>query len=335
MTADVDPKLISRVRKLLAMANGAGASQAEAEFAAERAREMMAEHGMTIATLEAGGGQGEGRAKRKTTGLSVKEWQRGIMYALAQQSFVTAFYEDRRDRTGGHWDLIGRESAVVTCQLMHVYLVKTVLRTTRETYGGKYDEVFMKAMGERIAERIEERHDAAMYAQKQEAAARQAHANSHPGTNALVVVLEDFAAKEADLNNDLANGWAPGTTARRREEELREQEAQAAKKQKRREELRAAGLEHDVVELMLYGYSEQQALKILRASEEPKETEEERAKRKARAERERRIYEEREDRRRERAARLYNSSSFRAGRAAGDNVGLDTQVNQREVKKLT
>lgn len=190
----IDRKVLDRVKKLLALANDAGATEAEAALAAERARQIMADNGISNATIEASGGQGEGRSADKRKGHTGKHWMREIMRALAKQSFVTVDWTPGSARTvwseeeqdyvkagnkAGHWDLWGRESAVVTVKLMHEYLVRTVDRVARER-NTPTDEVFKEAMGMRIAERLEERHERAMaeQAHSEEAKAKRAKAEA-------------------------------------------------------------------------------------------------------------------------------------------------------------
>lgn len=334
---EIDTKVLSRVKKLLALAADSGATEAEAQLAAERARAMMAEHGITNATVEAAGGEGENRIKDGAKGFMSKRWHRQIMKALAKQSFVHADWHGARpgEKTG-RWDLFGRESAVVTVKLMHQYLVKTVYRSMREQMNSTNDMLFATAMGERIAERITERHEQAM-AEQARTANQQRAAASHPahaGGNALVVVLEDYAQKERDLNEDLRLGRAPGTTARLREED----EIERQRRYQRREDIMLAaiadGASNDVAHMMSWGYNRAEAERICAPKKEKPETPEQRQRREEREAREQEKYREKQQRAYERDYAKRNHPSARAGRRAGDSVGLDTQVDHREQQKI-
>lgn len=352
MTTNVDPKVLARIKKLLALAADGGATEGEAANAAEMARKMMADNAISMATIENAGGTGEARTADKRHGHTGKKWMRDIMRALAAQAFVTVDYDTggvdkwSGEKKRGQWQLWGRESAVITTKLMHEYLVRTVDRMARER-GTPTDELFKSAMGERIAERIEERHESAMAQQAREAREKNAAAR-HPSasSNALVVVLEDFAQKERDLNEDMRWGRAPGTTAQKRLErqnkELAEQAERDrinAEKQKRYAEFEEQGVEWDVAFYVIeYGMTLERAAARHAAEKkaEKVETDEQRKKRQAREEREREQWYERQRRSAEREAMRQRHPSFRAGRSAGDSVGLDAQVNKGpERRKLT
>lgn len=329
MQTTVDKKVLDRVRKLLALAADGGATEGEAASAAEFARKIMAENGISNATIEAGGGQGEGRTKDGSTGRTGKRWMRDIMEALARSSFVTTDWHPGYRGRAGRWELWGRESAVVTVKLMHEYLVRTVDRVARER-GSPTDELFKEAMGDRIAQRLAERHDTAMAAQKREAEA-QPQPSASPGSNSLVVVLEDYAQKERDLNDDLRNGLEPGETERRRLQRNMEYQQRVAEREQKRAALFAEGLSELIVDLIMQGFTRDRAEALAAEQPEP-QVESEKARKKRHEEYQR--WEERNRRHQEKQAARRGSPSYRAGRIAGDSVGLDTQVGQAETKKI-
>lgn len=340
----IDPKTIERVKKLLALAADGGATEAEAALAMDRAQKIMMEHGLSIATVEASGGMGESREKAESRGRAHKPWMRELMEALATSSFVHASHTPgRRSRWDGElhparWTLIGRQSAVVQVQLMHEYLVRTVDRVARDR-GTPSDERFKAGMGERLVERLVERHSAAMAEQRRqagEAKARASHPSAAPG-NALVVVMEDYAQRERDLNEDLRRGLKPGTTAANREQELRDREERQRMREQKKQELEARGFTEDEIFYVLIGYDEDEAKKLAAKKSEPKppETEEQAAKRRAREEKESEEFWERQRRARDREHERRAHPSYRAGRSEGERVGLDTQVGRKETRRLS
>jgi hypothetical protein len=330
-------KIVERVRKLLALAEDGGATEAEAQLAAEKARELMAEHGLSTATVEAHGGQGEARAKVELQGKADKWWQPPLMEAICETCFVFVERKYRNDRAGrtlgAGYRMIGRESGVATAQVLFDYLCATVERATREhTVKLEKPKWFQRAMSERLQERIKERHEQAM--QQQAKQARQANAAArHPASagTALVVVLEDYAQKERDLNEDARRGKQPGTTAREREEyEHRQLQRQQAYQQRHAEAL-AMGLTEDEAYYYAAGYSVERAKELATpVTEKKEETEAQRRKREEADER----YRERYYRQRRFEENKRSSASWRAGREAGEKVGLDPQVGGSGTKKL-
>jgi hypothetical protein len=351
----VDGKTVERIRKLLALARDGGATEHEAALAMDRAQEIMRANSLSMATIEAGGGTGERRDKRQTAGRAHKPWMRAIMEALADSAFVYVehapgrvredFATGERRKEYARYTLIGRESAVVQTQVMHEYLCKTVVRVARERDDWP-NEGFMAGMGERIVERLQQRHLDMLRKQKaeaDEAKARQSHPGAPPA-NAMVVVLEDFAAKERDLNEDLRRGMPPGTTAR----EKAERDARVAERE--REEKRLAELHgDDVAYWMVYADMTLEEAKarvernaadkaLSEAAKKAKhkdETPEARARREEREEREQAAFRERWRRQEDREAARRSSPSYRAGREAGNKVGLDTQVGNTERRRLS
>jgi hypothetical protein len=353
MQTNIDKKVLDRVRKLLALSRDGGATEGEAANAAEIARRIMAENGISNATIEASGGEGEARKKDGRKGHTGKRWMRDIMRALAEQAFVVVewsegrraydFEEGKRKAIPGQWNLFGRESAVVTVKLMHEYLVRTVDRIARER-GTPTDEVFKEAMGMRIAERVAERHEQAMRVQAREAREKQA-AQAHPSnagdTSVPVVILEDYATKEQELNNDLRMGWAPGTTEQKRlvreaedAERQRRRNEELAERQHQRETWINEGIDEEVVEYMMDGFSRERAEALVAESHTP-EAAAKRRREQERSAKENEKYHERYRAQQERAHAKYTSASYREGRRAGETVGLDAQVDQRETRKLS
>lgn len=56
----VDPKIVGRIHKLMALARNGAATEAEAELALEHAQRMMQEYNLSIAEIEASGGASDG-----------------------------------------------------------------------------------------------------------------------------------------------------------------------------------------------------------------------------------------------------------------------------------
>jgi hypothetical protein len=215
-------KIIDRVRKLMALAaDGSGATEAEASTAAAMAAAIMEEHGLAMAAVVAGGGQGEGRTSENVVGGAFFNYQTELMEAVAESCFC--FVEVTGKLRGRHvvrdgFRIIGRVSAVASTQVLFDYLDGTIMRLCREAKP-EVPKWFRRGMAERIGERLKQRHaeklaeqEAAAKAQRDAAAA----AGSGNGT-ALTVTLVDYQQDERDLNEDLRRGLAPGTTRSRRD----------------------------------------------------------------------------------------------------------------------
>jgi hypothetical protein len=332
----LNPKIVSRLRKLLALAaEGSGATEAEAEAATARAQALMAEHNLSMATLEAAGAAAtdDGRRTDSTAkGRAMYDWQQRLMAAVAEANFCSVWvqyaYRGRR-RTATGYHLIGREANVVSATLMFDYLCRTRGRLVLAAVGGdntqrmtKFGVAFAEGCGDRCGERIRRRH--LDYLAAQARAARETNAAArHPASAtacALVVVMQDYAAAEADLNQDLRYGYAPGTTAARRATATAQRAANLAAAV-------AAGEDPDVLDWVRAGCALATARRYAaearaRAATAATETPAQKAKREAREA----ARAAREQARWDRQTSKKNWTGYFAGRAAGEKVGLDPQV---------
>lgn len=327
-------RAVQKIQKLLRLAKDGGATEAEAALAMERAQSIMSEHGLEIATIEARGEVAgtEPRDKAEATGRSHKKWMRDIMDAVAEVNLASVQYVppyvDRfnDEKHAGRWHIIGRVSSIAATRVMQQYLSATVSRLARER-GTPADDVFKQGCAERICERLRERH--AKYLREQrEQAERAKPTQEHAATgNALVVVMEDFAQKERDLNNDMRRGVAPGTTAREREEERLETEKRRREVREKEAELVARGVDADDAYYLARGWDQEDLDRINARKLAPpvEKTEKEVA-------RETREYQKIMDRaRREqfRQEQRTSSNSYRDGRRAAEQVGLDQQIGKK------
>lgn len=316
----IDPKTIDRIRKLLALANG-GTTEAEAEAAMSKAQAIMAEHNLTMAALERSGGQGEGRRKESTKTNLMYPWKRELLGTIARVNFCYINIEWKITKSnqciGAGFSLIGRESNIVAARNMWEYLLDTIEKlvvaevgTSPQERYTRWSHSFRLGAATRLRERLNERYETIIREQERKVREEQARAK-HPSavsTNNALVVLREYASSEEDLNNDFAYGLEPGTTAARRAK-------RNAKWAAYQELLRSQPPRPAVVE-------------------EPRpETAKERRAREAN-ERASARYWEAQRRRRERENAKIDWSAHDAGRSRANDVGLDTQVDRRETRKL-
>jgi hypothetical protein len=321
--------IIARIQKLLILANDAGATEAEAQLAMEKAQAIMSEHNLTMATISAQGGKGtEARAKEGLDGQAMFDYQRDLMFVIAETNYcyVSVLYKyTRRGNKGAGYRIIGTESNVASCKIMFEYLMQTINRLVMIEIGNdhrqrmsRYAISWCSGCSSRLRERIADRHNKYLAEQKKKADEEKRKAQ-HPASathGALVVVMEDYAQKEADLNADFRNGWEPGTTARQRSE----REAKAAEKTARKfAEAKAAGFDDEVAKTFSEYYFDnpQAAYDWLHPSDEKLAENEKYWEKEAKKAETRR--------RRELAKRDWHA--YGKGSKAGDSISLDRQVS--------
>ena len=338
----VDERVLEKVRKLLRLANDARGNESEASNAAEAAARIMRQHGISTATIEASGGEGEKRAAETEGGVARGRapWMPELMRTVAQSCFCLCEVEfstpegDRQLRMS--FRLYGRESAVASAFAMADYLKDVIWRLSKDAERPHY---FRMGCAERLGERVRENHEMALANQRaeaerqsREAAARAKHPGATSTGTALVVILEDYAEREREANEELRLGLKPGTLARRRAEA----EADHAAREARYQQLLRDGVEKGVawsmvqlnmtMERAVEYEAEWQAREAARSAEPPPK---ERKRTKADESRERARH-----RRYMREMERRCDPSWVAGRERGDEVSLARQLQDRKDRRL-
>lgn len=245
MEQNIDASVLNKIQKLLNLAKDGGATEGEAAAAMEKAQAIMAENNLTMATMEASGKSADGKidgAKRtKTTkqGKALYKYQQRLMATVAYTNFcavmITQKWNGKRYMDSGYV-LVGREANVAAAYHEFDYLNASLERILTPFIASNSERLSRKSLSfkegaaTRLGERLYQRHAERLREQAEDARA-------HATENALVVIMEDYAQTESDFNNDLANGWESGTTARRREESAIRQRAWKAKEDARRANL--------------------------------------------------------------------------------------------------
>jgi hypothetical protein len=246
------------------------------------------------------------------------------------------------------YNIIGRQANVVAAKEMFTYLITTINRLLLEHNHNdprqnmsKYSNSWKEGCADRLRERLTERHEQNLKEQAAEARERKArasHSASAPTSNALVVVMTDYAQDEADLNTDMRFGQKPGTTKADRLRAVALREAEKEEKRKRIEEARAAGAsERVLIAMETFSYTREEAELFIDKVDNPPEDK--------RTEKQKARDEERERKRDERWSRQYwreqarqanrlDSRGYAAGQKAGDNIGLDKQVKSNPAKRI-
>ena len=119
--------ILRRVRKLLALANDAGAAEGERDNALRMAHKTLAAHNLSMAEVEAAGAaQQEARIQGKHQTIA-HPWIRTIHYAVAQLNFCEYFYMRHRTSHVTHY-IVGRESNCVSAREIAQFLCSAIQR---------------------------------------------------------------------------------------------------------------------------------------------------------------------------------------------------------------
>ena len=125
-------KVMDRVKKMLALGNCEGATEAERETALRMAYKILAKHNLSMSDLPADSIV-EVRLRNEMT-ISADKWSRNVCQSVAKLFFCHYFF--KRTNTSGK-DIhvfVGLQSNTVTAMNMSDFLVKAIKREARRLY---------------------------------------------------------------------------------------------------------------------------------------------------------------------------------------------------------
>lgn len=199
MTEHDQDRILNRIKKMLALANDAGATEGERDNALRMAYATMAKHNFDMAQVDAvTGAKGTANAaaeKREQIKKLYSElaWAREVSFAIARL-FFCHYYCERLYGTQSkmHHCFIGRTSNAITASEMSAYIVDSINREGRRNakfadQPGRAHRDFCKGAVEQIVRRCHQlREDAEKPAQSKE-----------PG---MALVLANFYDTEQSAN---------------------------------------------------------------------------------------------------------------------------------------
>lgn len=118
-----EDKIISRIKKLLAMGEHSGSNENEAAIAMERAYKLMAKHNIDRATLSDDDVEEFGKDYfiRKRGG----PWARNICHGIAKLYFCTYYYQGGKARTDSHF-FVGTEANIAIAQMASNFIMDVI-----------------------------------------------------------------------------------------------------------------------------------------------------------------------------------------------------------------
>jgi len=172
MTQDDKDKVISKIQKLLALAESA--NEHEAALAAERAQAILAQHNLSLDEIKSVREGDADIVEDASTMTKSYPWRRSIAVRVAELYFCKYFYRTIRNYRGnarsGH-DLhcfVGSKQNIAVAKVMFAYLEVTVGRLARQAastvpaeHRASFVTSFTNACAGRLCIRIKKRIEAA------------------------------------------------------------------------------------------------------------------------------------------------------------------------------
>lgn len=191
-------KILSRVKKMMTLANNAGATEGERDNAMRMAHATLAKYNLSMMEAEAAGT--EKAEKRDKMYVDTRHaWTRSVAAGIARLFFCNYFFVTLRHAGKLRHYFVGRASNALTAQLMMEYVVESINREGRKRavdasrlYGdskGAYERNFAKGAAQRVWERCVEIQEAAERAPVEVV-----------GSKSTALVLASFYKQEAEAN---------------------------------------------------------------------------------------------------------------------------------------
>lgn len=128
----VEDKVLERIKKMIALGNCEGATEAERETALRMAYNLLAKHNLSISDLP--DDKSNEVRERQDTVISADKWARSLAHAVAKLFFCKYFYSGTGTSGKDKHCFVGRQSNVITARYMSEYLIKSVKREATARY---------------------------------------------------------------------------------------------------------------------------------------------------------------------------------------------------------
>lgn len=177
-------KILERVKKMVALGNDAGATEAERETALRMAYNLLAKYNLSMADLPED--QSNEARERQDVVISADRWARSLAQAVAKLFFCRYFYSQTGTSGKDKHCFVGRQSNVITARYMSEFLIKSVKREATSRYKSPttpQGRSFCVGTVDSIRKRVEEMI--------------KSETESTPGTALVLVSLHE---READAN---------------------------------------------------------------------------------------------------------------------------------------
>lgn len=131
--ATVDNKVLERIKKMLALSDDKGATEAERETALRMAYNTLAKYNLSIDDLPTD--QDTEVREQQDVVISADRWARNLSMSVAKLFFCKYFYSQTGTSGKDRHYFVGRQSNVITSRYMSEYLIKAIKREASKRYG--------------------------------------------------------------------------------------------------------------------------------------------------------------------------------------------------------
>jgi Protein of unknown function (DUF2786) len=210
-----EEKIISRIQKMLAIANDARANEGERDNALRMAHNLLAKHNLELGDVEARARDQQDPRIKNTLDSWSQAWAKSVFQASAKLFFCSYYFGRKINATKCVHNFVGRTSNATTAALMGEYLVTSILRECRRNWVHNLapeSRSFALGAAAAIYRRVEELRKADL-------------PDAAPGT---ALVLADIAKVEDDENEAFIRAAGTSLTVKKTRASPVDPEAYAA-----------------------------------------------------------------------------------------------------------
>jgi hypothetical protein len=182
-------KILARVRKMMALANDAAASEHERDTALKMAYNVLAKYNLSMVDVDARVPQ-EQRDKIEAV-MSRTPWAKFVSHAIADLFFCKYLVGPSINSSKCHHFFVGKQSNATTAMLMSEFIISSIRREARKLYKsdtGSQGRSFALGVVNRLRVRVTELQSA-----------QEAQVSTSPGTALVLASLYDSEGRENTL----------------------------------------------------------------------------------------------------------------------------------------
>lgn len=189
---DTATKILTKVRKMMALAGDGAASDGERDNALRMAHALLAKHNLSMAEVEAKGGQAEEARGVELCESRNQPWARTTAHAIANMLFCSYFFSRSSHAGKVTHNFVGREGNAKTAAELANYVIGSIMSEANKQWKKQADPgpwwtSFCKGAAHRVYERCKEIREAAEH-------------ESRPASTGTSLVLASVYASELAAN---------------------------------------------------------------------------------------------------------------------------------------
>lgn len=135
MAEEANEKVINRLKKMLALANNAGATEGERDAALKQSYTLLAKYNLTMSQVDAHNTTPQEERLAEKATFPVYPWARQIAGQVADLFFCKYYFMRLGVGKQATHVFIGKESNAATAQYMSEFVVRSVMREAAKMYG--------------------------------------------------------------------------------------------------------------------------------------------------------------------------------------------------------